>query len=416
MVLPFFILNMYIRKDRIIKRVFTQLERRRLCRRRSNWVYLKGNIRYKKRVKNTALVVIPTFKEKENISRLLLKIKDQKIPADILVVDDSSPDGTGQIVEDFIKQERWVHLLTRSEKQGLGKAYIAGFKWGMEKGYGKLISMDADFSHPPEALEKMIELCDAQTVVTGSRYIKGGKIVGWSWNRYLNSSGANFATRTLLGIKVKDATAGFKCYPTEFLKKINLDSLRSSGYAFQVEMILLAQDYGFKTVETPITFADRTYGTSKIQGELKKSAKVVLSLALEREGLRQFIKFAIVGAFNTLVDWVFFFLARTSLVGVFGTSHLQILKQIAKALSFVVSAASSYVMNRKWTFCSTNPQVGRELLRFFTVAAGGLIINSVVFYLVTARALWPDIFGLILATAAATLWNFFLNKKWTFRK
>ena len=365
--------------------------------------------------KQNTLVVIPTYNEKENIKRLIEVIKKARVRADILVVDDNSPDGTGKIVDLISKKEKWVHVMHREVKEGLGKAYVAGFKWGIKEGYKKLISMDADFSHPVEALPRMIELCDAQTVVTGSRYIKGGKIVGWDFKRYVNSSGANFVTRALLGIKTHDATAGFKCYPVEFFKKINLDSLRSAGYAFQVEMILLAQEKGFKTAETPITFVDRVAGTSKIQGELKKSAKIVFSLAVERPGLRQFIKFCVVGAINTGVDWAVFFLAKTSLTSTFGQSKLQTLKQIAKAISFVVSATSNYIMNRKWTFRSTNPRVMREFLQFLVVATGGLVINSIVFYLATAKLGWMDIFGLILATAAATLWNFFLNKKWTFR-
>lgn len=370
----------------------------------------------KNRAAAQALVVIPTYNERENIARIIGAIGKENLAADILVVDDDSPDQTGQIADEISRRERWVHVLHRKVKEGLGKAYVAGFKWGVERGYEKLISMDADFSHPVEALHRMIELCDAQTVVTGSRYIKGGKVVGWSWDRYVNSWGGNFVARLLLGIKPKDATAGFKCYPVEFFRKINLDNLRSSGYAFQVEMILLAQDSGFKLVETPITFVDRRVGESKIQGELKKSAKIVISLALGRPAFRQFIKFCIVGAINTVVDWLFFFTARTILVSAFGSSRLQTLKQIAKAISFIISAASSYIMNRKWTFRSTNAKIAREMLQFFTVATGGLIINSIVFYLTTGIWKLPDIIGLFAATATATLWNFVLNKKWTFRK
>ncbi|MDH4358406.1 MAG: glycosyltransferase family 2 protein [Candidatus Berkelbacteria bacterium] len=365
--------------------------------------------------RNMTLIVIPTYNERENLTRLLSAIKKQNIGADVLVVDDNSPDGTGKIARKISQKEKRVGVLHRKKKEGLGKAYVAGFKWGMKKGYEKLISMDADFSHPVEALRRMIKLCSADTVVTGSRYVKGGKIVGWSWDRYVNSSTANLITRLLLSIKTKDATAGFKCYPVEFFEKISLDKIRASGYAFQVEMIMLAQDNGFKSVETPITFVDRKAGESKIQGELVKSAKLVFSLAAEREATRQFVKFCIVGAINTLVDWLFFFLARTSLTAALGTRNLQTLKQIAKAISFIISATSSYIMNRKWTFRSTNPRVARELIQFFIVATGGLIINSLVFYLITAQVGWRDIFGLVIATAAATLWNFVLNKKWTFK-
>jgi len=366
--------------------------------------------------KNTILIVIPTYNEKENIPRLLLAIKKQNIGADILVVDDNSPDGTGEIVERISKRDRAVFVLHREKKEGLGKAYVAGFKWGIKRGYKKLISMDADFSHPPTALRKMIRLCSPISVITGSRYVKGGKIVGWSWDRYVNSSTANLITRLLLGIKTKDATAGFKCYPIEFFKKINLEKVRASGYAFQVEMILLAQDNGFKSVETPITFVDRKAGESKIKGELLKSAKLVISLAATREETRQFVKFCIVGAINTFTDWLVYLPAKLALFSAFGLANTQTLKQIAKAISFIFSATLSYLMNRTWTFRSKNPAMLKEGSKFMVVATGGLIINSLAFYVSTAVLNLRDIFGLILATAAATLWNFFLNKKWTFKK
>ena len=361
------------------------------------------------------LIVIPTFNEKENIARLIEAIENEKVPSDILVVDDNSPDGTGRIVEKIRKNNSAIHVLHRTEKAGLGRAYVAGFKWGMEKGYRKMFSMDADFSHPYTAIRTMLNLSKSDRVVIGSRYIKGGKIVGWNWYRYLNSWGANFVTRMLLGIKAKDATAGFKCYPVEFFKKTNLDTVQAAGYAFQVEMLLRAQDAGFKLVETPITFTDRVAGESKIQGELKKSAKVVFNLAVKKESYRQFVKFAIVGATNTGVDWAAYVLINTIFKQMFGGMNLQLIKQLAKACSFVISAASSYVMNRKWTFRSTNAQIGREAVKFLIVSLGGLAINQTVFYFATGRFHFRDIFGLVLATAAATFWNFFINRSWTFK-
>ncbi len=361
------------------------------------------------------LIVIPTYNERDNIAKLIGAISAEKISADVLVVDDNSPDGTGKLVDDLRKKEKWVSILHRREKAGLGKAYVAGFNWGLENGYKKLVSMDADFSHPVSALVCLISLCDDKTVAIGSRYIKGGKIVGWGWGRYLNSWGANLVTRTLLQIPVKDATAGFKCYPAEFLKSANLDKIQSAGYAFQPEMLLLAKNNGFKLKETPITFEDRRAGESKIQGELFKSAKTIFRLAAKQKTLRQFVKFAIVGAINSLVDWGVFYPLKIVLPGVFSSLSLQTIKQIAKGISFIVSALSSYIMNRKWTFRSTRSDVGREALRFLTVATGGFLINNATFYLITAIVGWRDIFGLIVATAAATSWNFILNKKWTFR-
>jgi len=362
------------------------------------------------------LIIIPTYNEKENIERLIKKIRSLSVPADILVVDDNSPDGTGEIVKRLAKSDKSIHLLHREEKAGLGKAYVAGFKWGMKEGYQKLISMDADFSHPPEALKNLIKLCDAQTVAIGSRYTKGGKITGWKWHRYINSSGANFATKTLLRIRAKDVTAGFKCYPVEFLQAIDLDTIQAAGYAFQVEMLLLAQNAGFKFRETPIVFADRTAGESKIQGELKKSAQVVFTLAKQDKTNRQFIKFLLVGAINTGVDYLVYYGMRFLLDLLLTSVGFQTIRQVAKAFSFIVSASSNYTMNRIWTFRSKNRNVAGEAGKFFVVALGGLTINSIVFYLITAQLHWRDIWGLLFATAAATLWNFFGNKKWTFKK
>lgn len=360
--------------------------------------------------KEKTLIVIPTYNEKENLEKIIEAIKAQEVLADILVVDDNSPDKTGRIADRLSKKYKWVEVMHRKEKVGLGKAYVAGFKWGLKQGYQKCISMDADFSHPVEALSDMIKTCNSNTVAVGSRYVEGGKIVGWDLKRYINSWGANLVTRAVLQIRAKDATAGFKCYPKRFLNKIDLDNIQSAGYAFQVEMLLLAQENKFKIKEIPIIFTDRVAGESKIQGELVKSAKAVFKLAIGKESYRQFVKFAIVGAINTLVDWAVFYLLM-----LFFKVNTQMIKQISKALSFAVSATSSYLMNRVWTFRSKDKNVLKEASRFFIVALGGLVINQVIFYLATGPSHLRNIWGLILATASATLWNFIFNKKWTFK-
>jgi len=362
---------------------------------------------------NVTLIVIPTFNERENIARLIGEIRNRKVPADILVVDDDSPDGTGKIVTKIAQSDKSLHLLHRKEKAGLGRAYAAGFSWGLKRGYQKLISMDADFSHPVAALVKLIALCRPDTVAIGSRYIKGGKIVGWKWLRYANSWGANLVTRALLQISAHDATAGFKCYPAEFLSQVDFSNLKSAGYAFQPEMLLKAQDNSFKLVETPITFVDRLAGESKIQGELVKSGKVVFALIRESKSNRQLLKFLIVGAVNTGVDWVFFFLLRGLFFHFF--SPTQALRQVSKAGSFIVSATSSYIMNRTWTFRSEDRRIGREAAKFFLVATAGLVLNSLIFYLITATFHLPDILGLAVATAIVLVWNFLMSKKWTFK-
>jgi len=361
-------------------------------------------------MKNSTLIIIPTYNEKDNLEKIVEAVKDRNLTAGVLVVDDNSPDGTGAIADKLAHRYGWINVMHRKEKEGLGKAYVAGFKWGLEQGYKNCISMDADFSHPVEALSEMIAKCNSNTVVVGSRYVKGGRIIGWDLKRYINSWGANLVTRAILQLNVKDATAGFKCYPREFLSKIDLDNIQSAGYAFQVEMILLARENKFKIKEIPITFTDRVAGESKIQGELVKSAKVVAKLACSKTTYRQFAKFCIVGLINTVVDWAVFYV-----IIMFFKVDLQIFKQIAKAISFIVSATSNYGMNRIWTFRSEDRNILKQASRFFTVALGGLVINQFIFYLATGAGGLRNISGLILATAGATMWNFFLNKKWTFK-
>lgn len=364
---------------------------------------------------NSTLIVIPTYNEKDNITRLIEAIRTDKVESDILVVDDNSPDGTGRIVDQISQKDAGVHVMHRKEKAGLGKAYVAGFKWGLEHGYKKLISMDADFSHPVSALKLLITICSPKTVAIGSRYIKGGKIVGWKWNRYANSWGANYFTRGLLAIKAKDSTAGFKCYPAEFLREVKLDTIQAAGYAFQVEMLLRAQELGYKLAETPIIFVDRQVGESKIQGELKKSAKTVLVLATQKKSYRQFVKFGIVGASCAIVDWGIFYLAFALFTKSYSGVNAQVLRQTAKGFSFIVSASVNYFFNRKWTFRSTEKAVAKQASKFLIVAVIGLVFNSAIFYVITAIFGWRDIFGLIIATALVTIWNFLINRLWTFK-
>lgn len=366
-------------------------------------------------MKNEVLVVIPTFNEKENIAELIDAIERESLEVDLLVVDDNSPDGTGKIVDEIVKEKKFVSVMHREKKEGLGRAYIAGFKWGMERGYQKFISMDADFSHPIKAIPNLIKLCDSKTLAIGSRYIKGGKIVGWNTKRFVNSWGANLFTRTLLRLKAKDVTSGFKCFPIEFLNSIDLDAIQGSGYAFLVEMSLLAQEKGFLLKETPITFTDRVAGESKISGELKKSIKLVFQLAIAKKSYRQFAKFAVVGLSCAIIDWGIFYLLKIVLGRYAPDIDLQAARQISKAASFVVSASVNYYFNRIWTFKSRDSAVVAQATKFFIVAFIGLLFNSAIFYLVTASLGWRDIFGLVVATAIVTLWNFFLNKKWTFK-
>lgn len=358
------------------------------------------------------LVVIPTFNEKENIVKIIGQVLNQSPQLDILVVDDNSPDKTGDLVLVFGQKNKRVNLLTRKRKLGLGTAYRDGFKWGLRKGYNFFISMDADFSHPPKSLPKMIKLSqrNKEEIILGSRYIEGGKIRGWSLYRYLNSYLANFFTRLMLNLEPHDATAGFKCYPAKFLKEIDFRKLTASGYAFQVEMLFWAKKKNFNTIEFPITFIDRRAGESKISGELRKSAKIVFRLFLAQTWVRQLIKFCLVGLACAVLDWAVYFLIKY-------LTHwdAQNLKQIMKALSFVVSASASFMFNRYWTFRSQEKNVTAQAIKFFLVATLGLGLNNLFFFLITGIFGWPDLAGLMIATALVLLWNFTANKLWVFR-
>jgi dolichol-phosphate mannosyltransferase len=228
------------------------------------------------------LVVIPTFNEKENISNIIHAIIELKLDFHVLVVDDSSPDGTAQIVKDL--QQKFpgqLFLEERKEKLGLGTAYIHGFKWATAKGYQYIFEMDADFSHNPKDLPRLYNACkngDADLAI-GSRYVKGGGLVNWPWDRVALSKGASLYTRMITWMPVKDPTAGFMCYKKEVLETINLDEIVFVGYAFQIEMKFAAWKLHFKIKEVPIIFQDRTLGESKMnKGIVKEGILGVLKL------------------------------------------------------------------------------------------------------------------------------------------
>ncbi len=213
------------------------------------------------------LVIIPTYDERENIREILTHVFDLRPEFHVLVVDDNSPDGTADIVKEL--QAQWpgrLHLLQRAGKQGLGTAYIAGFKWALANGYEFIFEMDADFSHDPKDLVRLYEACavGGADMSVGSRYVKGGQVKDWSWDRVLMSYCASLYVRTVLWLGVRDTTAGFVCYRRRVLEALPLDEVRFVGYAFQIEMKYRVKLLGFKIAEVPITFVDRIKGRSKM--------------------------------------------------------------------------------------------------------------------------------------------------------
>lgn len=218
-------------------------------------------------------MIIPTFNEKENINDILQAIFAQQKGFHVLVVDDNSPDGTASIVKSlFDTYPQQLFMLERPGKQGLGTAYIHGFRWAIEKGYHFIFEMDADFSHDPADLERLYEACkyDGADVAVGSRYVPGGKIENWPSDRHIYSKGGALYTRILTGMPVKDPTAGFICYTSKVLETINLNAIQFIGYAFQIEMKFAAWKLGFTIKEIPIVFRDRKKGNSKMSKNILK--------------------------------------------------------------------------------------------------------------------------------------------------
>jgi len=220
-----------------------------------------------------ALVIVPTYNERENITRLIGAILEQDDRLEILVVDDGSPDGTGDIVDSVMQHEPRVNILKRPHKMGLGTAYIAGFEWALRQGYDFVLEMDADFSHDPAHLSQFLGAIENADLVLGSRY-RNGKVtvVNWPINRLLLSYFANVYARVVTGLPLWDATGGFKCFRRRVLEAIDLTQVRSNGYAFQIEMSFRAWRKHFKIVEIPIVFVDRTEGQSKMSRSIVREA------------------------------------------------------------------------------------------------------------------------------------------------
>ena len=223
---------------------------------------------------NIGLVIIPTYNEKENIREIILAILSLPRSFDVLIIDDNSPDGTAEIVKSLQHKHSRVHLIQREAKLGLGTAYLTGFKWALDNGYEYIFEMDADFSHDPADLVRLLDACENQgaDLAIGSRYKAGVNVVNWPLGRVIMSYAASIYVRIITGMKVKDTTAGFKCYRQEVLKTIELDKIKSKGYAFQIEMKFTAWKYRFKIVEVPIVFTDRKLGSSKMSGGIFNEA------------------------------------------------------------------------------------------------------------------------------------------------
>jgi len=221
-----------------------------------------------------ALVIIPTYDERENLDAILGRVLASGADVDVLVVDDGSPDGTGELADEHAARDARVHVLHRTEKAGLGAAYLAGFTWGLERGYPAIVEMDADGSHHPEDLPRLLALLETDDLVLGSRWVPGGRVENWPLRRELLSRGGSWYTRGALGIRVADTTGGFRAFRASALRSLDLDAVESHGYCFQVDLLWRALQQGLRVVETPITFTERVHGTSKMSGSIVRESLV----------------------------------------------------------------------------------------------------------------------------------------------
>ncbi|MGO8673044.1 MAG: polyprenol monophosphomannose synthase [Capsulimonadaceae bacterium] len=241
-----------------------------------------------------AIVVIPTYNEADNIEKITTAVLSLQPNVHVLIVDDSSPDGTGEIADRLAAGERAcgrLHVLHRASKDGLGRAYIAGFTWALERGYDALVEMDADLSHDPRFLEDILKAGEDADVVIGSRYLNGISVINWPLRRILLSLGANQYVRAITRVPVNDCTSGFRLYRRHVLERIGLDAVRSNGYSFQVEMSFRAHIAGFKIVEVPIVFTERRAGKSKMsKGVIMESMQMPIKLRLRERALRKQMK------------------------------------------------------------------------------------------------------------------------------
>ena len=237
-----------------------------------------------------ALVIVPTYNERDNLPPLVAKLLSLPVKIDLLVVDDNSPDGTGQIADDLAAKHPQVKVLHRAEKNGLGRAYCAGFAWALERDYEFIMEMDGDFSHNPDDIAKFLDAAKDADLVIGSRYCNGIRVINWPLTRLVLSMSAGLYVRIITGMPFSDPTGGFKCFRRHALKSIDLDKVRSNGYSFQIELTHKLWRQGMRVVEVPIIFTDRFQGTSKISRKIVYEAVFMVWRLLIQNGLRRWPK------------------------------------------------------------------------------------------------------------------------------
>ena len=364
------------------------------------------------------LVCVPTYNEAENIEPFLNAVfENAPSGAHILVIDDNSPDGTAAIVEKLMEryQER-LHILKRAGKAGLASAYLAGFDWGIAKGFDIFLEMDADFSHDPKYISAMLAEIETHDVVIGSRNIKGGSVEGWGATRHFISKGGSLYAQAILGCPIKDLTGGFNMWTKSAFTKINLSSILSKGYSFQIEMKYRAWRQGCHVKEIPIIFVDRKLGKSKMSKKIFLEGlinvwkiRLIKFDAKNKNTFKEFIKFGITGGLGTVTNLLIFFLCAD----VFNLPPVPV-----SVGCFIVSGTQNYLINHRWSFArnmdGTKPSVRRWLL---CASFAGLAVNIAVMTAIIKYGNPPYKFiAQAAGIAAGMMINFIFSKFFVFRR
>jgi len=361
------------------------------------------------------LTIIPTYNEIDNIKKFI-KAVFSYIPHDaaILVVDDNSPDGTASVVEkislDFPER---LHILNRSEKQGLAAAYLAGFSWAWSGHWDVFLEIDADFSHNPEYIPVMLEQIQTYDVVIGSRNIKGGGVEGWSFARNAISKGGSLYSRLVLGCPIRDLTGGFNMWRKNALEKINLASIISQGYSFQIEMKYKAYRAGCSVKEIPIVFTDRKQGKSKMSKKIFFEALLNIWKIRnnDKPAFAEFFKFAVTGGLGTITNLVIFFLCAD----LFGVHEIPV-----SIGCFLIAATQNYFINHFWSFRKMTASIAPSLKKwalFISASLAGLVLNLLVMKAVLI--FWNPPYKVIAQAAgilAGMLVNFGISKYMVFKR
>jgi dolichol-phosphate mannosyltransferase len=363
------------------------------------------------------LICIPTYNEAENIEPFINAVFGN-LPAcaDILVIDDNSPDGTADIVEVLIiKYKERLHILKRSKKQGLAAAYLAAFNWGLSRKYDVFLEIDADFSHNPKYIPEMIEEIQTCDVVIGSRNIPGGGTEGWSFMRNILSKSGSFYSRAVLGCSIKDLTGGFTMWKKSALLKIGLDKIISKGYVFQVEMKYRSWRMGCSVKEIPIVFTDRKLGKSKMSKRIFFEAllnvwKIKWNIG-EYAAVSQFFKFAVTGGLGTITNLLLFFVCADKFD----------LPEIPVSIGcFLIAGTQNYIVNHKWSFADRMEKSSLSIRQwglFLCASSLGLVANVTIMKFMVVRFYLPYKFiAQACGIAAGTGVNFFLSKAVVFKK